>query len=1065
MDRVRLPGICGAAVKLQPLLPVLLWLTTAPRPAAGQAGDVEEFARLRPQQVRDSIAVALRAGLDADRPAPGALQEALTLAAAYSRVWDDPFPLARVVWINALSPSARRLYLQADSLRRLGNGQLFKEGPRRARVSWRQASSLLEQIDDSIGIARLAGNIGAGFYEESRLDSASVYSHESLATAERLGDRLSAGNAATILGNIAWEGGDLRAAMDWNLQAARLHAAAGDYGGVAADHNSAGLIAEAINDLDLAGEHYRTALEIGERHDLGTRVGDYLLNLGGLATRRLEVEQAERYFERALALYRAADESANEALAHRNLGSLKAGISMYDAAIAEYREALALYQRLDDASGEIEIRRLLASVFVATGRLDEALEEITAAEELPRDAYGDFRPGAAVALVRGDIELTLNRGDAARASYDRAERLYRMVGDMVGLAQTAQGHAQLELVRGRYQEVIRRLEPVIAVQAAGRSRAWSYLLLGLARAGIDDSVSARTVLSMAHREFVAAADRAGAALALGAAAGIEGRLQRPRRALRLLEDAHALAAGIPAVQWWLHYQAGQALEQARDLDGAVAQHDSAIAIIEELADWVRFSDRRAMYLENKWEPYAALARLWARRGEPTRALAVSEELRARYLLDQLARKRTVASTEGALRARERQLSDSIADLTGRLLATDDARRGASPAGGTQIREELLAVQASYRELLDRMRDSEPDYVRALRGETASLDEIQRALQPGQLLLEYLVSDDQLWIFAVSEAGVTQTSVAVGRAALRAQIDFARWALESEPDRVELWRGALRGLDKVLIQPVRKAGLLVERETVIIVPHLELHYLPFEALIHDEGSGAAYFVEDHDIIYTPSASTWLRIRERPAQKRRGVLALAPLQAELPGTAREVEAIRTVWGSEADVHVGASANEATLVGARAARVVHLATRGVLNRHNPLFSYVELYPQSERDGRLEVHEVLHSNLSAELVVLSACQTALGSGSVGDVPSGDDWVGLVRAFLHAGADNVIATLWPVDDQRTAELVGMFYRRVAAGDSYWRALAQAKRVAIGRDDLAHPYYWAGFVLTGSPDG
>ncbi len=1041
----------------------LLLLTAVPRPAAGQAHDVDAFVRRRPDQARDSIAAALRAGLDMSRPAPRALESARALAAAYSRVWNDPFLRERVRWASALSPSARSLYLQADSLRRLGNEQLFSEGPGRARASWREAGRLAERIGDSVGVTRIVGNLGAGFYEEGSVDSASVYLHQALESAQRLGDRLSAGNAATILGNIAWESGDLRTAIEWNMQAARLHAAAGDSSGVAADHNSAGLIAEALGDLASANEHYALALEISERHDENVRTADYLLNLGGLAVRRLEIVEAERYFERALKLYGAEGEAVNQALAHRNLGSLKAGISAYDAAIDQYRKALALYRRLGDTRGEIEVRRLLASVFVATGRIDEALEEISTAEERLRGAYTDFGLGAAVAVIRGDIELTLNRSDAARASYDRAERLYRAVGDMTGLAEAAQGHAQLELARGRYEEVVRRLEPVVAVQPAGRARAWSHLLLGLARAGSDDSTSARAALSTAYREFADATDRAGAALALGARAGIEGRWQRPRRALHLLRDAHTLATGIPAVQWWLHYQAGQALERARDHEGAIAQYDSAIAIIEDLADWVRFDDRRAMYLEDKWEPYAALARLWARRGEPTRALAVSERLRARYLLDQLARQRTVSHNEGALRARERQLSDSIGQLTGRLLAADDGRRGVSAAGATELREELLAMQSAYRELLDRIRDAEPGYVRALRGETVSLQAIQGALQPGQLLIEYLVSDDQLWIFVVSESDVAQTSIALGRAALRAQIDFARWALENEPDRAELWRGALRGLDDVLIGPVREAGLLDEREMVIIVPHLELHYLPFEALIDDDAGSERYFVEDHDIVYTPSASTWLRTGQRPAQRRHGVLALAPLEGELPGTGREVSAIREVWGSRARVYRGAEANEATLAAASAPRVLHLATRGVLNRHNPLFSYIQLFPGTRDDGRLDVHEVLRSRLSAGLVVLSACQTALGSGSVGNVPSGDDWVGLVRAFLYAGADNVVATLWPVDDLRTADFVSSFHRRLAAGTRYSRALSEAKRDAISNESLAHPYYWAGFVLTGSP--
>jgi len=115
------------------------------------------------------------------------------------------------------------------------------------------------------------------------------------------------------------------------------------------------------------------------------------------------------------------------------------------------------------------------------------------------------------------------------------------------------------------------------------------------------------------------------------------------------------------------------------------------------------------------------------------------------------------------------------------------------------------------------------------------------------------------------------------------------------------------------------------------------------------------------------------------------------------------------------------------------------------------------------LEVHEVFGLQLSADLVVLSACQTGLGSGALADVPAGDHWVGLTRAFLHAGALRVVATLWPVDDWATAALMERFYGvgldAAAANPSH--ALAQAQRALIGTRVTAHPFYWAGFVSAG----
>jgi CHAT domain-containing protein len=195
---------------------------------------------------------------------------------------------------------------------------------------------------------------------------------------------------------------------------------------------------------------------------------------------------------------------------------------------------------------------------------------------------------------------------------------------------------------------------------------------------------------------------------------------------------------------------------------------------------------------------------------------------------------------------------------------------------------------------------------------------------------------------------------------------------------------------------------------------------------------------------------------------GVLAMAPQPDRLPASRREVAAIPGLVGGDVRVLTGRAATEDAFrreAGGR--RVLHLATYGVLNKPNPLFSFVEFAPNGAHDGRLEVHEVFGLDLAAELVVLSACQTALGSGRLADVPAGDDWVGLTRAFLHAGAGAVVATLWPVEDEATAVLMERFYRELAAGVEPARALALAQRALLTERATAHPFYWAGFVSVG----
>ena len=138
--------------------------------------------------------------------------------------------------------------------------------------------------------------------------------------------------------------------------------------------------------------------------------------------------------------------------------------------------------------------------------------------------------------------------------------------------------------------------------------------------------------------------------------------------------------------------------------------------------------------------------------------------------------------------------------------------------------------------------------------------------------------------------------------------------------------------------------------------------------------------------------------------------------------------------------------------------------LNRAAPLLSALELEPDAENDGRLEVHEILQLKLKAQLVTLSACETALGSGYFTDVPAGDEFVGLTRAFLSAGARSVVASLWQVDDRSTMKLMERFYRERASGDGdSASALAKAQReMSKTGGQYSHPYYWAPFVAVGN---
>jgi CHAT domain-containing protein len=439
------------------------------------------------------------------------------------------------------------------------------------------------------------------------------------------------------------------------------------------------------------------------------------------------------------------------------------------------------------------------------------------------------------------------------------------------------------------------------------------------------------------------------------------------------------------------------------------------------------------------------------------------------MLDLLARGR-VAPTGGPQSdrlTREQDLRRQIGELTLRLeteLDGESGLRGPPPGGSTAAatREALAQAQDAYGELLLEMREADPSYVALVLGEIAPAAKVRNALAPGEVLLEYLVDDSTTVVFVVTRDTVAALDLNVTRRTIAELVDFARGTLASPTQGAarQAWRAPMRRLFQQLVAPVEASGLLTGKRRLVIAPHAELHYLPFAALLAP-GAGGQPLVARYVLEYVPSASVWLRLRGRPAPHAGGgVLALAPRDAALPGSRAEVAAIGRIHAGRARVLVGAAATERAFRAlAPEQGIIHLATYGVLNKHNPLFSFVELGAGGGEDGRLEVHEVFGLALNARLLVLSACQTGLGAGALADVPPGDDWVGLVHAFLFAGASNVVATLWPVEDRSTAQFMERFYGELARGRPEAEALALAQRTA-GRDPATtHPFYWAGFAL------
>jgi CHAT domain-containing protein len=331
------------------------------------------------------------------------------------------------------------------------------------------------------------------------------------------------------------------------------------------------------------------------------------------------------------------------------------------------------------------------------------------------------------------------------------------------------------------------------------------------------------------------------------------------------------------------------------------------------------------------------------------------------------------------------------------------------------------------------------------------------------LVEYVLARDHLMTFVISRRGIAAQTMPLRRADLTARIALLRDLIRRPGD--QRWRKPAASLSATLIQPLEREGLLRGVRDLYVVPHGALNYLPFALLPADGSVDGAPLIDRYALAQLPAASAMLS-NGRAMAGPPSLLAVAPARSRLRFAPQEARAIGALYQPNSRLLTGAAATESSFKRvAGDFRIVHLATHGHFNKLNPLLSGLELEADRVDDGLLQVHEVLGLRLAAELVTLSACETGLGSGYLADLPAGDEFVGMARAFLAAGSESVMATLWDVDDAASVQIMKRFYARLqgsSAGTSKARALAEAQQEFQSSAELGHPYYWAPFIVVGA---
>ena len=798
-----------------------------------------------------------------------------------------------------------------------------------------------------------------------------------------------------------------------------------------------------------------------------------------------------------------------------NVGILYYRLDRYSKAIEHYERA----RQLLGSSGSETIRAVvntnLAHAFMETDRHGDALrllesaanemersgQKLWAAQTLFHIGYLQFLRGnynvaltthyqAREDLTRlgstelvawcnheiAEILLALNAFDDAGESARLARKSFAELNLPYESAQSAVIHALAAMGQREYEQARDDLISARAVFAGNNNTTLAALIdsylaeLALRR---NDPLEASSRASAALRVFARKklSTRAAYARLLSARAAYSDRnlTKAARMAKTAFDSIQDLFA--PAVEYQSQHLLGRIERDRNRNDRALDRFRGAVKAIERLRGGIAADEFKATFLQDKSEAYEdAISACLEQDSEELIAEAFSlvESSKSRALADLMARylRGTAETGEEStfildIRAKLDKLIEDLNWYGSQAGLAEDKGDQRSAETADRYRSAIAKCERQIAQLFRRLESEVPAFVEIQRMESASISDLRDCLSPDETLIEYFSTGEYLSAFVAAHNEIQVARKIVRRSEIERLLDALRFQIEKfnyGSEYVEAYFGQLRRAANEILSTLYKAVYLplegsVNTKRVIVVPHGPLHYLPFHALY----DGYVHLIERFEISYAPSASVLKLCRMLGKHRNESIdcgtlVALGLSESATPNIDDEIRILSGLF-PDAVTLSGAKATRANLFkAAPSARYLHLASHGYFRRDNPMFSFLKL-----TDSNLHFYNLVDLELKAEMVTLSACHTG-----VNKVFPGDELHGLVRGFLYAGAPSVVASLWAVNDQSTAEFMRVMYSQLRKGESKRVALRCAQLAT--KEAYGHPYYWAPFILMGNPD-
>jgi CHAT domain-containing protein/Tfp pilus assembly protein PilF len=826
---------------------------------------------------------------------------------------------------------------------------------------------------------------------------------------------------------------------------------------------------------------YREALAIWKSYEETSRQIQLNLYIAHVYDANARLSDAEKYYREAYDLMQRALVPLDAALkvgVLNNLGTLQHRLGADEAAITSFKLAIETAKGAHLRREQALVLNNLGNLYLEITRYNEAREYFSSAQTVRENK--DYDPQGWATTRQNQGLLAAETGDLAKAEVYVLESLaIRKEKAPERVYETLHGLAYVKNLQGKDEDALKIFADV---------------------------------LSLAEKH---PAEKAITLLNIG---GIHYSKGRKDQALEIYKQASALIPSIdnPAVEWQVLFALGRS-ERERDDPAALDHLARAYSIVEGQRTKRVIPAWRAQYLAETravYEAYVDSLMLTAdRRNDPqlrVKALEIAERARARSLLELLVEAHTDINGHADPTLLS-QYRDVQADLGGAEYQRQQREFDRAPQRLQEAAKARVAsLRARLEELEGQIRLSNKALTDVLAPQPISAEDMFQSLDPGRLVLEFMLGDQGSHMWVISRSGLIASAPLPPRAVIEKKANNLSTILS---DGRGNFADAARDLGGILLSPAAK--YLGDNE-LIIVPDGALYYVPFAALPNPgqtlgRSRSEDYLISRHAIVTLPSLSTLIAQRNLLGGRNAAPGALAvfadpvydrndePHKCEtgageirrspearnrvprpvrgadegelkyprLEYTQAEMRALLSLPSSGGRLRAcGYDANFDVAMSPQLSqyRLLHFATHGSINTEYPelsglVLSLVDKQGRSTPEGVLRMNDIYNMKLNADVVVLSACETARGK-----LIKGEGMVGLTRAFLAAGAARVVASLWKVGDHEvTVSLMKDFYTGILGKRKLPPAIAlqEAQKQVLKDHPGLNPRYWAAFILEG----